>query len=121
MRKILLVLTFMTFGICYAFDSTQAQFPQAQFQSVSTYRQVTNYQPNITPVGATTVSGPSYSPRPRRNNVGPEQGNDPGDPNHTPIGDCPVELLVVFGIIYFAMVKIHYNKCKLVESTSTNG
>ena len=120
MKKLLLILTFMTFGICYAFESTQAQFPQAQFQSVSPYRQVTNYQPNITPVGATTVGGSSYSPRPRRNNVGPEQGNDPGDPNYTPVGDCPIELFVVFGIIYIAVVKIRSNKCKLAESTYTN-
>ena len=121
MKKLLLTLAFMAFGLCYAFENTQAQFPQAQFHSVSSYKQVTNYQPNITPVGATRVDGQAYSPRPRREGSNVNPGGDSGDPNVTPIGDCPIELLITFAIICVVVIKIRSNKCKLADSTSTNG
>lgn len=92
-----MAILFSLCGICYGFENSPAQFPQAQFQSVNTLTTGTNHQYNITPVGAQDMNGsqtPMHSPR----RVG--RDDDPGDPMQTPIGDPPIILILMLCFIF---------------------
>ena len=126
MKKLFLIaaLALSTLVAHAQYNMSDAQTP---FQSTSTMpASGSKYSSNpmIGENGMATYNSSSYSP----NRVGPRRETAGGTPitpwpggEQLPIGDCPVELLAVFGIIYFAIVKIRSNKCKLTESTSTNG
>lgn len=95
MKKIILIISLIISGTCYAFDNC-IQFPTAQMQSVNQMPSNVSYHSNITPVGAYSPSESSsnsiYNSKPRR------VINDPNDPFATPIGE-PL-ILLIFGIIY---------------------
>ena len=126
MKKLFLIaaLALSTLVAHAQYNMSEAQMP---FQSTSTMpASGSKYAsaPTIGQNGTATYNGASYSPNrvgPRRTPGTPNTPPDnPGD-NQQPIGDCPIALLVAFGIVYVIMVKIHSNKCKLADSTYTNG
>ena len=121
MKTMLLIIFITLTSSCFAFESKQAEFPTAQMQSVNSFHSMSSYKPQITPVGSTSAYGTATPRRTPNNGIEHGDGGNPNEPYQTPIGDCPIELLIVFGIIYFAIVKIRSNKCKLAESTSVNG
>ncbi len=92
----------------YSFENNSAQFPSAQFTSVNSFQGLTNHQYNITPVGAVslteTQNNQGYRPSPRKNL------QDPNEPYMTPVGDCPIWLLVLFAVGY-----CYYEKRKTVS------
>ena len=106
-----MVILFSLYGICYGFESTSIQFPQARFQSVNTLTIGTNHQYNITPVGAQDMCGSqtNYSPR-RANGIGHGDGNNPNDPFATPIGDTPWPLMLL--IIGFYIIRKKWKRMK---------
>ena len=90
----------MAASVCYAFENTGAQFPQAQFSSVNTYSMASGHTVNITPVGATTAYSESTATQPYRP-VGPRRvGEHPNDPYPTPVGDAPIPLILLFVMLY---------------------
>ena len=112
MKKIALILLTMFTGVCYAFDNKPAQFPTAQMQSVNNYHMSTNYSPQITPVGSTTVYGAPSLSKPRRNTeIGHGEEGDPNIPYPTPVGDIPWILISSLVILYVLLL----NKKERVE------
>lgn len=127
MKKSLLIaaLALFLFQTAHAqYNMSEAQMP---FQSTSTMPSSgSKYAstPTIGENGTAKYNGASYSP----NRVGPRrtESSQPGTPGgnpteQQPIGDCPIELLITFAIICIVTIRIRSNKCKLSESTSTNG
>jgi hypothetical protein len=126
MKKLFLIaaLALSTLVAHAQYNMSEAQMP---FQSTSTMQSSgSKYAstPTIGENGTATYNGGSYS----SNRVGPRksEGSQPGTPGgnpttQQPIGDCPIELLIVFVLICVVAIKIRSNKCKLVDSTSTNG
>ena len=98
--------------------------PTEQNGSMPTSGSKYSSNPMIGENGMATYNSSSYSP----NRVGARRETAGGTPitpgpggEQLPIGDCPIELLIAFALICVVTIKIRSNKCKLVESTSTNG
>lgn len=113
MKKLFILILSLLPLMGFAFEQqTQVQFPQAQFQSTSSYQSVTSYTPQITEVGATNVYGSHQSTVSHRS--GPRRViNDPNDPFASPVGDPPILFMILIaGIsVYF----IEKRKTKMEE------
>lgn len=111
MKKLFIIILSLLPYIGFAFEYSQAKFPEAQFQSVSTYKSCTSYTPHITEVGAVEVyntqQSTSHHGQPRKVN-----GNPP-DPVPTPVGDTPWPLMIL--IIGFYIIK---KKWKIMKSST---
>lgn len=96
MKNLFILILSLLPLIGFAFEQqTQAQFPQAQFQSTSSYQSITSYTPQITEVGAINVYGSQQSSSHRS---GPRKSSRPDldeDPFSTPIGDTPWVLMIL--------------------------
>ncbi len=108
-KKLIALLLVVMPMLCLAqLDGNRAQFPEANFRSVNMYNTNTGYQPQITPVGATTVYGTISNtnnapcrPHPRK------VGEYPEEPYTTPIGDAPIIFMVIF-VFQFLCFKNYY-------------
>ncbi len=126
MKKLFLIaaLALSTLVAHAQYNMSDVQMPFQSTSSMPASGSKYASTPTIGENGTATYNGASYSP----NRVGPRksEGSQPGTPGGNPttpqpIGDCPIELLITFALICVVTVKIRSNKCKLVDSTSTNG
>ena len=109
MKKLFVIILSLLPHIGFAFEYSQVKFPEAQFQSISTYKSCTSYTPQITEVGATNIYGSqhsssSYQSGMRKNLV------DPNEPYLTPIGDPPYILMLL--IIGFYIIRKKWKRMK---------
>ena len=106
-KKLIALLLVVMPMLCFAqWDNNQAQFPEANFRSVNAYSTGTTYQPQITPVGSTTVYGASSNTNNAPYRSGTRKvGEYPEDPYATPVGDVPITFTIMFMIFYIMIAK----------------
>ena len=105
-KKLIALLLVITPMLCLAqWDNNQAQFPEANFRSVNTYTTGTTYQPQITPVGSTTVYGTSNTTNTQYRSGPRKVGEYPEDPYATPVGDVPITFTIMFMILYIMIMR----------------
>jgi hypothetical protein len=129
MKKLFLIaaLALSTLVAHAQYNMSEVQMPFQSTSSMPASGSKYASTPTIGENGTATYNGASYSPNrvgPRRTNSGDNTGTPGGHPDpgyKQPIGDCPIELLIAFTIICIVTIRIRSNKCKLVDSTSTNG
>lgn len=128
MRKLFLLTAFaiMSLAARAQYREYNAQIPFQSTSAMQTSGSRYTSTPSIGENGMAIYNEPSYSPGsngPRRSVMDgtPTTPGEGQEPFKQPIGDCPILLLVAFGIIYLSVWKIHSNKYKPVKSTSTNG